>query len=232
MSDEANLPTPAYATYKSFSNLINDLREDSIPPHIVYSVVKGSNSGKATMLASLKALQLIDDEKCPTDTFKTLISEKENYKTNLRGVLQNAYPYLFDGSIDLSNTTTEMVAEKFKEAGASGSTIAKGMAFFLNAAKEAGIGISARVRPPQAPKSPSGKRRASKSNNDQTDRNQANEPQDDQPPTGTEKISFTLRGMPDVSVYFPEGLEDEDEIRRVIKATVFNLEMYYGVKLE
>lgn len=232
MPDETKIPTPAYATYKSFSNLINDLREESIPPHIVYSVVKGSNSGKATMLASLKALKLIDDEKRPSEPFKSLIRDKENYKTNLREILEHAYPYLFDGSIDLSNTTTEMVVDKFKEAGASGSTIAKGMAFFLSAAKEAGIAVSARVKPPQAPRSPTSKRRSSKSNNEQQNSNQNDEQQEDPPPSGTEKISFTLRGMPDVSVYFPEGLEDEEEIKRVIRATIFNLEMYYDVQMD
>lgn len=231
MSDETKKTTPAYATYKSFSNLINDLRDGPIPPHIVYSVVKGSNSGKATMIASLKALQLIDDEKCPSEPFKALIRDKENYKTNLGGILEKAYPYLFDGSIDLSNTTTEMVADKFKDAGASGSTIAKGMAFFLSAAKEAGIAVSARVRPPQTPRSSASKRRNGKANNEHQNTNQSNDQQEDIPPPGTEKISFTLRGMPDVTVYFPEGLEDEEEIQRVIKATVFNLEMYYGVKI-
>jgi hypothetical protein len=232
MSEETKSLTPAYTTYKSFINLINDLREGPIPPHIEYSVVSGSNSGKATMLASLKALKLIHDDKRPTDALKALVRDKENYKENLRKVLQEAYPYLFDGAIDLSNTTTEGVANRFKDAGANGSTIAKGMAFFLSAAKEAGIGVSARVKPPQLPKTNGTKRRSAKGNTDTPDHDLPPKPPEDFLPEGTEKISFTLRGMPDVVVFFPEGLESEDEIRRVIKATVYNLETYYGLEPE
>jgi len=184
------------------------------------------------MLASLKALKLIGDEKQPTELFKSLVRDKGNYQANLRLVLESAYPYLFDGSIDLSNTTTEMVVDKFKEAGASGSTIAKGMSFFISAAKEAGIAVSARVKPPQAPKSPASKRGTNKPKDDQDKDGQANNREEEPPPEGTEKISFTLRGMPDVVVYFPEGLESDDEIKRVIKATIFNLEMYYGVQMD
>lgn len=165
MSEEAKQQTPAYATYKSFINLINDLRDGPIPPHIEYSVVKGSNSGKATMLASLKALDLIDGEKCPSDLFKSLVREKENYKKNLQTVLENAYPYLFDGTIDLTNTTTEQVAERFKSAGARGSTVSKAMSFFISAAKEAGIGVSARVKPPQPARSSNSSRRGRNGNN-------------------------------------------------------------------
>lgn len=184
------------------------------------------------MLASLKSLNLIHDDKQPTEQFKALIREPENYEKNLRGILKAAYPYLFDGTIDLSNTTTEMVAEKFKTAGASGSTISKGMAFFLSAAKEAGIAVSSRVKPPQAPRGNGTKRRSGKPDGSGGSGDGPGGQEGTDTPPGTEKISFTLRGMPDVTIYFPEGLEDEEEIKRVIRATVFNLEMYYGVRLD
>ena len=44
MIDEKTNMTPAYVSYKSFSNLINELREDQMPPVIDSSVVQGSNS--------------------------------------------------------------------------------------------------------------------------------------------------------------------------------------------
>ena len=38
--------------------------------------------------------------------------------------------------------------------------------------------------------------------------------------------------MPDVVVYFPGGLEDEQQIERVIRITVFDFENHYGVQMD
>jgi len=229
MNDSTTKITPAYTTYKSFINLINDLRENGIPPHITRSVVKGSNSGKAMMTASLKALGLIDDDTVPTDKLSLLVNSSEDYSTALNLVLEEAYPFLFDGSIDLSNTTTEKVAEKFKEAGASGSTITKCMAFFLSASKEAGIEVHPRVKAPAIDRSKQSRRKskAKEQKSEVADTGSTDNP-DNVNPEGMEKIIITLRGMDDGFICLPEGL-DGDEAKRVLKAVVFNLKHYYEV---
>jgi hypothetical protein len=149
---------PAYTTSASFNNLINDLRETGIPTHISRSVVKGSNSGKATMQSSLRALGLTKDDSTPTEKLAKLVKDKDNYRANLGVVIKDAYPFLFDGSIDLANTTSELVAEKFKAAGAGGSTVSKGVAFFLAIAKDAGIEVSPRVKAPTPTRAGNGQR--------------------------------------------------------------------------
>src|SRR5690606_27452176 len=50
-------------------------------------------------------------------------------------------------------------------------------------------------------------------------------------PSDMEEIVFSLRNMPDVKIWFPAGL-DHDEAKRVLKAAVFNLKMYYGIDEE
>lgn len=229
MNGSAKKVVPAYTTYKSFVNLINDLKENDIPPHVTRSVVKGSNSAKAMMTASLKALDLINEDTVPTDKLSMLVNAGEDYSTTLNLVIQEAYPFLFDGTIDLSNTTTEKVAEKFKEAGATGSTITKCMSFFLSAAKDAEIEVHPRVRAPAIDRSKQTRRKSK-----QKDQQEEILPLD--PGTsdgidleGMEKIIITLRGMDDGFICLPEGLEGE-EAKRVLKAVVFNLKHYYEVE--
>jgi len=45
-------------------------------------------------------------------------------------------------------------------------------------------------------------------------------------PDGMEKITVSLRGMPDAVMFFPDDL-DEDSARRVVKSMVFNLKSFY-----
>jgi hypothetical protein len=154
MNKEAKKATPAYTTYTAFTNLIKDLRENDIPSHVSRSVVKGSNSGKAMMMASLKYLGLINKDETPTNTLVQLVENEENYSKLLKQLLLDKYSFLFDDSIDIKTTTTERVAEKFQLAGASGSTVSKCMAFFLTAAKAAGIEVSPRVKAPKVSSAP------------------------------------------------------------------------------
>lgn len=205
MKDEGKSLTPAYTSYRSFNNLINDLRENGLPNHITRSVVKGSNSGKAMMLASLRSLGLIGDDLTPEPMLKRLVEDEANYADVLNEVLRVSYPFLFDSSIDLANTTTEKVVDKFRDAGASGSTISKGMAFFLAAAKEAGISVSSRVKSMAPPRASQPKRR-------QNSRPSTPDEQPQQPTTpeiaqtGFISIPIPLHGMKDGAIWLPDGL--------------------------
>lgn len=227
--------TPPYTTYKSFINLINDLRENGIPTHITRSVVKGSNSDKAMMNASLRALGLITDDATPTEKLKQLVEKQDNYSENLKAILHQAYPFLFDSSIDIANTTTEKVAEKFKDAGASGSTVSKGMSLFLALAKDAGIQVSSRVKAPAPVRSINGnKKKPKRSEAPNIDKEEGLD--DDSLDSGAEKelegmerITVSLRGMPDGVIYFPEGLNGETAIKAV-RLAIFALKNYYDLE--
>ncbi|CAA0112319.1 Uncharacterised protein [Halioglobus japonicus] len=229
MNDSTKKVTPAYTTYKSFVNLINDLRENGIQPHITRSVVKGSNSGKAMMTASLKALGLIDEDTVPTEKLSLLVNSTEDYSTALNLVLQEAYPFLFDGSVDLSNTTTEKVAEKFKEAGATGSTITKSMHFFLSAAKEAEVEVHSRVKAPAIDRSKQTRRKSKLGEpKDESEAGQGGGENESEIPEGMERITVPLRNMEDGVIYFPAELEQE-EAKKAVKMAVFILNNFYGI---
>lgn len=231
MAAKEKVQLPPYTTYGSFVNLINNLRQHGTPDHITNSVLMGSNSGKAMMRQSLKSLNLIDENEAPTEKFKQLVDSEEQYPLILRDLLTETYSFLFDGSIDISSTTTEKVAEKFKAAGASGSTISKCMAFFLRAAKEADINVSSRVKAPTVDR---GRRRRNSppSRNPELDEVQINnDPNGDEMPLvheGMERITIPLRGMDDGVIYFPQEM-DTDDAKRAIRMTKFILEEYYGI---
>lgn len=234
MAEPTKTATPPYTTYKAFSNLINDLRENGVPSHITRSVFKGSNSDKATMNASLRTLGLILEDTTPTQEFKQLIEQQDNYIENLRKILHKAYPFLFDGSVDLANTTTEKVAEKFREAGAGGSTISKGMSLFLALAKDAGIQVSNRVKAPAPVRSANGGKKKAKKpeaptvDQDDDDDDDGDGPGLDSTPEGMERITVSLRGMPDGVIYFPEGLNGETAVKAV-RLAIFALKNYYDL---
>ncbi|MFK5948979.1 MAG: DUF5343 domain-containing protein [Methylococcales bacterium] len=235
MAEENKQQTPPYTTYKSFTNLIIDFREEGTPDHVTRSVVKGSNSGKAMMSATLKYLKLVDSESVPTESFKQLIDSVDNYKELLSSLLHSSYPFLFDGSIDLSNTTTEKVADKFKLAGARGSTISKCMVFFLAAAKDAEINISSRVKAQAPARSNNGSKKQKNKSSQDNDTSDANS--GDKPGSGAdihegmEQITVPLRDMNDGVIYFPPNLETA-EARKAVKMAIFILNNFYELEEE
>ena len=226
MKSESKKTAPAYTTYTAFTNLIKDLRSNGMPSHITRSVVKGSNSGKAMMMASLKYLSLIDKDSCPTERLTQLIENESNYSNILKELLEEQYSFLFSDGFDIKTTTTEKVSELFQKQGAGGSTISKGMAFFLSAAKAAGIEISSRVKAPAIQKSPA--KRKPRDPISKTPPGDS-DPEVDVIPDGMERITVSLRDMEDGIIYFPKDMEDDDA-RRAVKMTTFILNQFYGIE--
>ena len=232
MKQESKKAVPAYTTYTAYTNLIKDLRENGMPDHITRSVIKGSNSGKAMMMASLKYLNLINSDHTPSDALAQLVDNEEDYSKNLKKLLEAQYPFLFDGSLNIHSTTTEKVTEKFKEQGATGSTVSKSIAFFLGAAKAANIDVSARVKAPPIPKS-TVKRKIKELKVITEDKVTPPSPPEDDDfiPDGMERITVPLRGMEDGIIYFPEDL-DKADAKRALKTAKFILEQYYELDEE
>lgn len=225
MAESPKKSVPPYATYKSFSNFINGLREHGAPKHITRSMLPGSNSGKAAMSASLLALGLVNDSAEPTQIMRQLTDSKKDYGTVLRQVLEQSYGFLSDGSIDISATTTDKVVEKFKELGANGSTVTKCMAFFLAAAADAKITVSRWVKTPPAPPKSSKKR---------VMRPQAPAPIDDVEddsfdetsyPEGKERIVVSVHGMEDWEIFVPKDLT-ASQWKHGLKMAKFILDNY------
>lgn len=225
MADTTKKIIPPYATYKSFSNFINGLREHGTPKHITKSLLPGSNSGKAAMSATLSTLGLVNGKDEPTAVMLQLTDPEQNYGTTLKQILENSYGFLTDGSLDIGSTTTDKVVEKFKELGASGSTITKCMAFFLSAAQDAGITVSRYVKTPAAaPKT--AKRRVSRQPAPEVDDADDDDAGDrDRYPTDKERIVVSVHGMDEWEMFVPKGLT-QAQWKHGLKMAKFILDNY------
>lgn len=145
MTEPTKSLKPPYATFATFLNFFNKLRESGVPSRIDRSVF-GNASGSVvySVLASLKFLNLIDEEGTPSE-FMIQISSAEDTdrKPLLRSMLQQGYPSLFNGGLDLSKVSAGQFDDYLREQfGAQGSTVDKAAAFFIHAAKEADIELS------------------------------------------------------------------------------------------
>lgn len=133
---------PPYVTFVSLMNFLNGLKR-GIPGQIDRSLMKTmSGLMQAQMMSALKYLDLIDANGHVKDTLTRLVnSEGPERSRILSELLTASYPFLFNG-FDLAKATSSQFRQKFTEVGASGDSVRKCIAFFLSAAKEAGVEVS------------------------------------------------------------------------------------------
>jgi Family of unknown function (DUF5343) len=226
---------PPYVSYTSFYNLINELKKSGIPSHVDRSILnRMSGSAQAAMLATLKSLKLTTLEGEPTENFRSLINaSEENFSKILHGIVKSTYDFLFSNSIDLETTTTKKVEEKFREIGASGSTLSRCIAFFLAAAKVANIPVSRYVKPPKIERSLKTKDKvySEKSQNQENEYHTISEEENLFESSDMVKITIPLRDTLDGLILFPKNM-DEKQIRQAVKMADFILKNYYEIKDE
>lgn len=186
MADAAKKMSPPYATFGSFISFLNNLRETTMPQRIDSSVFgKASGSIKYSILAALKSLKLTDDAGKPTQALVELVnSSDEDRKPLLRKILQEGYPTLFDGQIDLSSVTAGQFDEHIREEyDLKGSTIDKIATFFIAAASAADIPISPHLKARRAASPSTASKKSSKQRKKKEDEesSQGNFPQNFQP---------------------------------------------------
>lgn len=144
---------PPYIAYRTFKNLLAWLGdgERTFPSHIDPSVLRGKWSGGAIsqIISALEFLRLINSEKRPTPEIHGLINKPEDeFRKNLEAILRERYSPLFT-QIDLASTTRAKFEEAFKGFPGSGSVKRKGMKFFREASKDAGLTISTFISAPE-----------------------------------------------------------------------------------
>jgi hypothetical protein len=152
-AEEKKIPPP-YASYIGFHRVLEKLREDGheLPDQIDRTVLNTlSGSAQSSMLKALEALRLIDSAGKPTKALRDLVAQQrgtDGFRAVLRPIVEKAYAFLFNASINLKTATTNQVQNAFRAQEISGSTVSKCIAFFLAAAKDAGIEVSKYVRTP------------------------------------------------------------------------------------
>ena len=148
-SDETEKKAPAYVPYKTLKNWVRSLTQ-GVPPRLekrMFSSMSGSTQSQ--LIQALKALGLMDANWAPTDKLKKLqatVNNETAYRQALAEVLLSAYPFLKD--FQLKVATLGMLQEEMEKMGASGGTVSKCIAFFVPAAKDAGLEVSPFIEKP------------------------------------------------------------------------------------
>lgn len=152
-SEFENAPVPAgedakqqpasapYMSYKGFQNYLARFAEEGLPGRFDGSYF-GNASGSlvAQVRGTLRYLELIDEDKHPTDLLKTLAeAEEAERKQYLKMIFEEKYA---DALALSKNATAGQLAEVFRNRGLSGATVQKAITFFLGMAEDVGVELS------------------------------------------------------------------------------------------
>lgn len=204
---------PPYLPYRTFRGYVEGLKEAGIPAKIDRSVLRNRSGTEQTMLLNaLQYLGLITNDGTPTPALTQLVAaDGEEHQKVLRDLLTMRYMFLFADGFNLENATPAMVQDAFRNAGVTGDTIRKAMAFFLAAAQEAQIPLSSylKVRPGRPVGS---QRRRGRPGQERQDEgaNGDEESQVGSPSPGTVRFSLPLPGKPPIQISVAENLTVED----------------------
>ena len=226
--ESKKLVVPRYVPYSTFLRFINGLYKIGVPSHIDRSIMDTmSGSGQSAMIAALKSLQLVDADLEPKPALQKLVNGSEDdFSTTLNTLVHSTYAFLFEDSIQIENTTSKKVEEKFRNIGVSGSTLTKCISFFLAAAKAANISVSPHVKAPKLERKTSAKK-----SHDSAAPPSKHLVEDEYPEPlheDMEKITVPLPGMEDGYIYFPAKM-DKDQSQLAVKMAKFILNNFYGI---
>ena len=139
--------TAPYTSYRTFMTFIEDLREHGVPSRIDRSVLtRFSGAVGGQLMHALRFLGLIDDEGRTTQRLGELAVAHggAEWPEALSQLLMEAYAPVF--AIDLETATPSHFNAAFRNAfPAADAVIQKCVTFFLYAAADAGLKVSARI---------------------------------------------------------------------------------------
>jgi hypothetical protein len=130
-----------YMSYKGFQNYLTRFSEEGLPGRFDGSYF-GNASGSlvAQVRGTLRYLDLIDEDKHPTDLLKTIVDADEGErKQYLKMIFEEKYA---DALVLNKNATAGQLADVFRERGLSGATVQKAITFFLGMAEDVGVELS------------------------------------------------------------------------------------------
>ncbi len=147
--------TPPYTSYRTFRTFIDDLREHGVPSRIDRSVLtRFSGVVGSQLMHALRFLGLIEDDGRPTPRLRELVDAHgaAHWPETLLALLRDEYAPIF--AIDLESATPSHFNGAFRKAfPAADAVVQKCVTFFLYAANDAGVKISARILKGRKPRS-------------------------------------------------------------------------------
>lgn len=184
---------PPYISFRTLSNLWERLATDGFPARIDKSFLESTAGGYATVvIASLRWLDYLHEDGRPTDALKQLVTADEaQRKSRLAATLRDKYPGLEDAA--RANQTQSQFLDYFTETwGLAGDTRRKAVAFYLGAAKWAGMATGSLWKTPPSGSSAGRRTSSVKSNKSEV-------VEDIQPPSVVDPLvddlSTALRGV-------------------------------------
>ena len=138
---------PPYVPYGTFRTFIKRLG-GNVPRHVDRGLMPFiSGTVQSQLMATLRYLGMVHQNGQPTDRLTRLIkSGCLDSKDVFNEIVTSSYADLFN-PLDLARASAWQIEERFREAGASGVTLRKCIAFFLAAAREAGLQVSQEIKP-------------------------------------------------------------------------------------
>lgn len=139
---------PPYVSFRTFQSFIDGLREHGVPGRIDRSLMQHlSGSNQSQLLSALQYLGLIDEHGVSAQRLQALVNASDDDRPGaLADVLRESYPTLLAATdFSLTNATQLQFNEKIKGLGATGDTVRKCGAFFLQAVKAADLSVSPRL---------------------------------------------------------------------------------------
>jgi Family of unknown function (DUF5343) len=150
-----SLRTAPYTSYRTFKTFIEDLREHGVPSRIDRSVLtRFSGAVGGQLMAALRFLGLIDSEGRSAQRLRELVIAhgEAHWPETLSHTLHQAYAPMF--AIDLETATPSHFGATFRKAfPAADAVVQKCVTFFLYAAADAGLKVSARILKGRKPRS-------------------------------------------------------------------------------
>jgi hypothetical protein len=135
---------PPYVAYKTLSNFVDRFKQ-GLPGRIDRGLM-GSMSGAAQsqVTTALRYLGMISGNNLPTQVMRQYaMGEEMERRAALRGMLVNAYPFIFNDEFDFATATASQLRETFEaNTVATGETVGRCIAFLKDAAADAGIEVS------------------------------------------------------------------------------------------
>ena len=145
MNDRNKKRAPPYVSYRSFLNLIDDLKL-GIPGRIdrSYWGDKFSGTTGTQLISALRFLNLVDVNEAPTNQLRAFVASKGANRTEtLKKICQESYSFLLSESFQAETATYGQIEEVFHDLYSVDRDVArKCIKFFMEIAKESGIQLS------------------------------------------------------------------------------------------
>lgn len=139
--EDKKVLSAAYTPFKTFLSSLDHLKSHGIPNSIDRSFFQSqSGTMQGQIIGAFRFLGLIDENGAPSEKMVALVnSSEEERKTQLAGILKQAYTNLFEA--DLEKITPAQFDALFSTEiyGVSGDTKNKAKSFFFFALKNSGI---------------------------------------------------------------------------------------------